>query len=99
VNIARVFGRIIGLSAVFATLMVIVFYSLGKTRRVVHARAQDESATTGCTLGTITGSYGALSSFAAYNGGLMPPSVSLNWQNWMGRVRLVLPAPAKTWLR
>jgi hypothetical protein len=69
-NIAKVFGRIIGLSAIFATLIVIAFCGLGKTRRVVHARAQDESATTGCTLATITGNYGVLSSFAAYNGGV-----------------------------
>jgi hypothetical protein len=54
---------------VFATLIVIVFYGMGKARRLVHARAQDENATTGCTLATITGNYGALSGFAAYNGG------------------------------
>jgi len=63
---AKVFGRIIGLSAIFATLIGIVFYGLGKTGRVVHAHAQDdENATTGCTLATIKGNYGLLSSLGA----------------------------------
>src|SRR6516162_4376573 len=65
-NSAKVFKRIIGLSAIFATLIVIVFYGLGKTGRVVQAHAQDdENATTGCTLATIKGNYGLLSSLGA----------------------------------
>jgi hypothetical protein len=55
-----VFGRIVGLSTVFATLIVVVFYGLATTRPVVHARAQDEAGTTGCTLATLTGNYGVL---------------------------------------
>jgi hypothetical protein len=65
-NSAKVFGRIFGLSATFATLMVIAFYGLGKTSHLVHAHAQDdENVTTGCTLATIKGNYGLLSSLGA----------------------------------
>ena len=63
-NKAKVFGRI-GLSTAFATLIVIVFYGLATTRPVVHARAQDENATTGCTLATIEGNYGVLATGTA----------------------------------
>jgi hypothetical protein len=59
-NKAKVFGRIVGLSTLFATLVVIVFYGLATTHPVVHARVQDENATTGCTLATLTGNYGVL---------------------------------------
>jgi hypothetical protein len=59
-NKAKAFGRILALSTVFATLIVIVFYGLATTHPVVHARAQDENATTGCTLATISGDYGSL---------------------------------------
>jgi hypothetical protein len=59
-NKAKVFGRIVGLSTVFATLIVIVFYGLAMTRPAVQARAAYESTTTGCTLATIKGNYGSL---------------------------------------
>ena len=69
-NIAKVFGKFIGRSAIFATLVVIAFFGLGNTRRPAHARAQeDENATTGCTLATIKGNYGLLSSLGASSGG------------------------------
>jgi hypothetical protein len=61
-NKAKVFGRIVGLSTVLATLIVIVFLGLATMRPVVHARAQDENTTTGCTLATVAGNYGGLGS-------------------------------------
>ena len=61
-NFGKVLGRLIGLSAIFATLLLAAFYGLGKTR-LVHAHAQDAqttTTTTGCTLATVKGSYGYL---------------------------------------
>ena len=55
---AKVFGGIVGLSTICATLLAIVFFGLSAKRPVVHAQADDESTTTGCTLATIKGNYG-----------------------------------------
>jgi hypothetical protein len=59
-NKSKVLLRIAGLSAVFATMITIVFFGLGKPRSVTHAQADDTAATTGCTLATISGNYGFL---------------------------------------
>jgi hypothetical protein len=66
---AKAFGRVIGLPMVSAILAVVLFYCFAGTRPVAQAHAQDQNATTGCTLATISGSYGTVSFSGASSGG------------------------------
>jgi hypothetical protein len=94
----KAFGRIITLPTVFGTLAVILFFSLAKTRAVVHAHAQDETtatATTGCTLATIAANYGMVT-FASNADGGASSFIGILAPNGKGSVTLRGANPVET---
>jgi hypothetical protein len=84
-NKAKAFGRIVVRLTVFAALVVIVFSGLA-TGPVVQVRADDENATTACTLATLAGSYGGLATGTVSGIG---PITSVGIFTWNGAGKFV----------